>query len=387
MEGDSLTTVLDRARDEDDIRRYLKSGRVAATTETKQKYWQHWKEFVRESGYRPFLDGPGDDKDGQAILGFACRVRRGSYGRGRRVRVQTVEKALAAVSEAFEMDRWHRHRNPVVIAGGNRDPKLKLLLQGMRREDPPKDCKLAVPIDVVDWLLRYFTKTAGLRHIARLCTVAFYYLLRVGEYTVTGRSDTLTQQFRLMDVTFRDGARIIPQSAPIQTLKAATSATLTINNQKNGVRNQAISHDAANDPTNPVAQLAEIVHHIRSNGGRDTDLICTYFNESKRKCHVTDKRITVAIRRAVVGTGLITQGYTVESVSSHSLRAGGATALKIAGADDLTIRKYGRWRSSTFEDYIHEQIQLFSKGWSAKMAVRQPYINVGATRVIPASAA
>ena len=71
----------------------------------------------------------------------------------------------------------------------------------------------------------------------------------------------------------------------------------------------------------------------------------------------------------------------------HSLRAGGATALKIAGADDLTIRKYGRWRSSTFEDYIHEQIQLFAKGWATKMAVRTPYINVGATRVLPAAAA
>ena len=69
------------------------------------------------------------------------------------------------------------------------------------------------------------------------------------------------------------------------------------------------------------------------------------------------------------------------------LRAGGATALKIAGADDLTIRKYGRWRSSTFEDYIHEQIQLFAKGWSTKMAVRTPYINVGAPRVLPAAAA
>jgi len=170
-------------------------------------------------------------------------------------------------------------------------------------------------------------------------------------------------------------------------LRQATSATLTINNQKNGVRNQAISHDSADDPTNPVAQLAEIVHHIRSNGGKDDDPICTYFNEAGEKCKVTDARITAAIRRAVAGTGLTAHGYTAKLVSSHSLRAGGATALKIAGADDLTIRKYGRWRSSTFADYIHEQIQLFSKGWSTKMTVRQPYINVGATRVLPSPAA
>ena len=360
---------------------------MAATSETKEKYWSHWHDFTEERGFRPHLDGPGDDPDGQTILRFAVRVRRGSYGRGRVVRVQTVEKALAAVSEGFDMDRRHRLRNPVLIDGSRREPKLKLLLQGMRREDPPKSSKLAVPIDVIDWLLKYYGGNQGMNQIARLCAVAFYYLLRVGEYTVTGRADTLTQQFRLRDVTFRIGARIIPQTAPLAALKLATSATLTINNQKNGVRNQAISHDASDDATNPVAQLAEIVHHIRSNGGTDDDLICTYFNEYGQKCHVTDGRINTAIKKAVVGTGLISQGYSIESVSSHSLRAGGATALKIAGADDLTIRKYGRWRSSTFEDYIHEQIQLFAKGWSTKMAVRSPYINVGATRVLPAAAA
>lgn len=387
MGGDNLAKILDQSRDEDDIRKYLQSGRVAATTETKEKYWRHWKEFVAEQGYRPFLDGSGDDADGQTILRFACRVRRGSYGRGHRVRVQTVEKALSAVSEAFDVERRHRHRNPVLIDGGRREPRLKLILQGMRREDPPKSSKLAVPIDVIDWLLKYYGGNQGMNQIARLCTVAFYYLLRVGEYTVTGRSDTLTQQFRLQDVTFRSGARIIPQTAPLEALRQATSATLTINNQKNGVRNQAISHDASSDPTNPIAQLADLVHHIRSHGGTDDDLLCTYFNEYGQKCLVTDGRINTAIRKAVVGSGLIGQGYTLESVSSHSLRAGGATALKIAGADDLTIRKYGRWRSSTFEDYIHEQIQLFAKGWSTKMAVRNPYINVGATRVLPAAAA
>jgi hypothetical protein len=136
-----------------------------------------------------------------------------------------------------------------------------------------------------------------------------------------------------------------------------------------------------------VAQLADMVYHIRSNGGGDDDLLATYFNEQGRKCLVTANRITAAVKRGVIGSGLVSQGYSVDLVSSHSLRAGGATALEIAGADDLTIRKYGRWRSSTFEDYIHEQIQLFAKGCATKMAVRTPYINVGATRVLPAPAA
>lgn len=172
MGGNNLAAVIDHARDDDDIGRYIQSGRVAATSETKAKYWSHWKIFAEEQGCQPYLDGPGDDPDGKAILRYAVRVRRGSYGRGRTVRVQTVEKALAAVSEGFDMDRRHRLRNPVLIDGSRREPKLKLLLQGMRREDPPKSSKLAVPIDVIDWLLKYYGGNEGMNQIARLCAVA-----------------------------------------------------------------------------------------------------------------------------------------------------------------------------------------------------------------------
>ena len=39
-------------------------------------------------------------------------------------------------------------------------------------------------------------------------------------------------------------------------------------------------------------------------------------------------------------------------VSTHSLRAGGATALFAAGVDSITIQRFGRWRSLIFHEYI-----------------------------------
>ena len=63
------------------------AGLLEATSETKKKYWSHWETFAKEHGFQPYLDGPGDDPDGQTILRFAVRVRRGCYGRGKRVRV------------------------------------------------------------------------------------------------------------------------------------------------------------------------------------------------------------------------------------------------------------------------------------------------------------
>lgn len=130
-----------------------------------------------------------------------------------------------------------------------------------------------------------------------------------------------------------------------------------------------MTQESNDDPANPVAQLAEQVHHIMSNGGSPTDLLCTYFDENGKKCMVRDYCIRDAICTAVARCGLTAYGFMKENVSAHSLRAEGATALKLAGADLLTIKKYGRWRSETFKMYIHEQIGCFAEGWLAKMAV------------------
>jgi hypothetical protein len=56
------------------------------------------------------------------------------------------------------------------------------------------------------------------------------------------------------------------------------------------------------------------------------------------------------------------KGYTVDWVSSHSLRAGGAMAMKLSGATDSTIMRIGRWMSLTYLTYIHSQIGALSAG-------------------------
>jgi hypothetical protein len=62
-------------------------------------------------------------------------------------------------------------------------------------------------------------------------------------------------------------------------------------------------------------------------------------------------------------------------VSSHSLRAGGATALHLSGCDAKTIQILGRWSSDTFLTYIHHQIAAFSLGLSTRMATNIPFHN------------
>ena len=64
-------------------------------------------------------------------------------------------------------------------------------------------------------------------------------------------------------------------------------------------------------------------------------------------------------------------------VGAHSLRVGGAMAMKVNGVDTETIMKHGRWTGLTFMMYIHNQIAHFlSTNLSAKMSKELPLVNI-----------
>ncbi len=75
--------------------------------------------------------------------------------------------------------------------------------------------------------------------------------------------------------------------------------------------------------------------------------------------------------------GLLLRGYTLSCISSHSLRVGGAMALKLSGASDSTIMRVGRWTSLTHLTYIHMQIGALTAGLAWKMSAAFTFQNVG----------
>jgi len=67
--------------------------------------------------------------------------------------------------------------------------------------------------------------------------VVFYYLLRVGEYTITGLQNNTKQmvQFKYEDVTFfkknnRGELRCLPRDASAHVISSADGATLKLDN-------------------------------------------------------------------------------------------------------------------------------------------------------------
>ena len=129
----------------------------------------------------------------------------------------------------------------------------------------------------------------------------------------------------------------------------------------------------------PIKSLARRVHHIVSHAPKRIALditISTYFDSTGPK-QVRPRHISDAVKRAVKNLGMERYGFPESQVSSHSLRAGGAMALKLNGVDCITVKKQGRWSSNTFMMYIHEQISALSAGLATKMSTYIPFTNMG----------
>jgi len=194
-----------------------------------------------------------------------------------------------------------------------------------------------------------------------LLTIAFYFLLRVGEYTGHGKkAKRRTKQFRACDITFFDAHdNIIPNTAPLHILYTATTAVMRITNQKNGTRGSRISHTTSGTTACPVKALGRRVHYIMNHPEcNEEDIISTYYSPRTRSARpLQGGDINKMIKTAVSLLGLDKKGFPPEAVSSHSLRAGGAMAMHLNNIDRDKIRQQGRCSSDTFS-HVHSRTNL-----------------------------
>lgn len=231
------------------------------------------------------------------------------------------------------------------------------MVEGFRREDPPSIPQLVVPICVPNacFTAGQMTNDPLSQTTGQLILVAFYYLLRVGEYTqprfITQGGKkvraTRTKQFTYSNVGFFKDNKIIPQNSPLDILLSCDSATLKITNQKNGRMGETIHQKAIDSTTCPIKALAHRIHHINVHKGADDNrLLCNYYNnEGWHSLQSTD--VIRLIRTTAKLLKLEEQGIHPDLIGAHSLRAGGAMALRLHGFADTVIMKMGLWTSLT----------------------------------------
>eukprot|EP00978_Attheya_sp_CCMP212_P027078 scaffold90284_cov45-Attheya_sp.AAC.2 len=196
----------------------------------------------------------------------------------------------------------------------------------------------------------------------------------VREYTNTRHNQsptgTRTKQFSVGDVGFWKDRNVLPRRSDLATLLTADEATMIISNQKNDIRGDQLHHEANGTEFCPVKALAHQIHHILSHGGTEESVLSTYFDDDGEIAFLRGDDIVKGVRLAVIALDLPKAGIKAEQVGSHSLRAGGAMAMKLNGSVRDTIpRKFGRWNSDTFLMYIHNQIAHLSAGLASVIDV------------------
>ena len=231
-------------------------------------------------------------------------------------------------------------------------PGIAQLQAAWIKEDPPPSRVKPIPIQLVRHAVSLLDLHDPLQAaIADALVIGFFYMLRPGEHTM----DTSNHHpFRLQDASFADhntpavNAVIIP----LGQLSTATRVYLNFTTQKNGEKNEAITHGDTADPfLSPVAAVRRRVLHLRShNALPDTPLYTVILPTGTRPIFAS--QLTAALRAscAIIGPQL---GITSDEISARALRAGGAMALVRARVDLSLVKLMGRWKSDVMLRYLH----------------------------------
>jgi hypothetical protein len=219
------------------------------------------------------------------------------------------------------------------------------------------------------------TQSQRLHVVADLVVLAFFFLLRVGEYTRSSQPRR-TIPLAETDVKLWRGIVELSHDSPLADLLAADGVTISLQNQKNGHKNEALHHYSSGDAfLDPVKSAARLVHSARS--CKKGAPLGSFPDENGRLQSVSADEIRSTIRQGATLDNLEAYGYDLKRIGSHSLRSGGAMRLKLAGCDDDIIKKIGRWSSNTYLRYIQTQIGELTADLATAMAQTLRFHHVG----------
>ncbi len=312
------------------------------TTKNRINNWANWTQYVAPLGLDPYLQDTSFAWKVRALTGFAARARQGAYGKGRKVQSRTVSGYVTSIGQTIAL-AWGTNR--VKTLGSKKFLTwLQQTLDGWRHEDPPTSKKLPVESDLPEYLVnknRHRLATALNQAVADLTTIAFYYLLRVGEYTVKQNKNKTkrTLQFKMDDIT---RIMCLAQTAPLADILAADGATLKLDNQKNGHKDVCVYQQTTGNPIHcPVCALGQRYQHLRKNKATGKTFICAYWMDNEAYNVMADD-ISAALKRATTSLQyLLYRGIPIERIDTHSLRIGGACALALNGFSEMHNQKMG----------------------------------------------
>ncbi len=192
-----------------------------------------WQQYCTDCGTDPWLRDTTPAIRSQLLLGFSDWTRTGFFGKGRQVGAQTVKKALRHVAQPFVLEGYP---DPRRVGSDVALPFTHHLLKSFCVRDLAPTPQVALPVHALDLAAAARNDPNTSPHAAataHLIVMAFYFLLRVGEYTLPPEHPTTrTVQFRFCNIRFWQGQTLLPPTSNAAILAAASSVTLIMDNKK-----------------------------------------------------------------------------------------------------------------------------------------------------------
>ena len=254
-------------------------------------------------------------------------------------------------------------------------------------DDPETKQSQAIPAAVVS-IVEAAKATEAHRSIGQLVTGAFFFAMRACEFSDVG-GPRRTRTITVGDVEFRRDGRKVSHDQP-EEMEDADTVSVTFRTQKNGEKGTTVTqHKTTGAQTGgapglcPVRAFARLVARVRSDQVGDLE----WADKDQRPINlistdwgvrlVTAQQILHHLRAAALQYGEQRLGFPISKIGTHSLRAGAATAMFLAGVPAETIQLIGRWRSQTFLRYIRIQVQQLTRGVAADMTTNPNFFTIG----------
>jgi hypothetical protein len=270
--------------------------------------------------------------------------------------------------------------DPRLNQHGKIDFQIQRQFSRYKKQDPPPNRVKPIPVPILQQVMAVALMGAAAFNmaVADMIAIAFFFLLRPGEYT---GSKSESAPFCLADVQLFQGPVLLNlETASDTALLSATFASLTFTTQKNGVRGEVIGLAHSGNPQfSPTICIARRVIHLRRhNAPPETPLASAYSAQHQKFVPIKPGDITDVLRIACTAMGP-QFGFLPADISARSLRASGAMALLCAQVDTDVIRLLGRWRSDEMLRYLTVQAAPVMRDFSSRM------LNHGSFTLLPNS--
>ena len=137
--------------------------------------------------------------------------------------------------------------------------------------------------------------------VCDMIIVAYFFLLRPGEYTGTKLEST---PFRMCDITFSCGRAVFDHKSDEQDLHSATMVMLLFTTQKNGVKGEVVGQGPSGDPLLCLQDaLARRIIHLLKHNVDKTRPIASFMTPKGIWKYGTPTMITKVLKGAVSLSG------------------------------------------------------------------------------------